>query len=422
MINHYTANKKVRNDDAYSPGGRIGLRPDRATLAVLPACPRGVPRRAGDRRRRRGVAAAAGPLRLLERHGQAVDPARLQGRPASSTAWASSRSSRSPGGSRPGETVTRPARPARRGLRARGASESRRPSRRASSLPSFEEVEDRQARRSPRRRGSSTTKPTRSTPRRWCSSRPPGRRRNPPALPLSAGGDGRDLRPAVHAPAAPDRTREPIPALRDDQGLGHDHARLLRRLHVLLDHGPPGPDHPDRARRSRSCSEVAQDGGRPGVQGRRSATSAGRPRTCTRCAARGPRSRRSASGCRASIPTICKLLGTDHGPLVELMQRGREDAGHPQGARRLAASAWTWPSCRPSTCDELAAHHVGGHLKVAPEHTDPNVLELMKKPDDRRLRGLRRGVQERRRKRRASRSSTSCRTSSPAIPAATWTR
>src|SRR5437764_2719162 len=33
MINHYTANKGVRNDDAYSPGGRIGLRPDRATLA-----------------------------------------------------------------------------------------------------------------------------------------------------------------------------------------------------------------------------------------------------------------------------------------------------------------------------------------------------------------------------------------------------
>src|SRR6059058_6106939 len=25
LINHYTANKKVRNDDAYSPGGRIGL-------------------------------------------------------------------------------------------------------------------------------------------------------------------------------------------------------------------------------------------------------------------------------------------------------------------------------------------------------------------------------------------------------------
>src|SRR6516225_7823693 len=37
LINHYTANKKVRNDDAYSPGGQIGLRPDRATL---PYCQR----------------------------------------------------------------------------------------------------------------------------------------------------------------------------------------------------------------------------------------------------------------------------------------------------------------------------------------------------------------------------------------------
>src|SRR5271168_2042613 len=37
MINHYTANRKVRNDDAYSPGGRIGLRPDRATI---PYCQR----------------------------------------------------------------------------------------------------------------------------------------------------------------------------------------------------------------------------------------------------------------------------------------------------------------------------------------------------------------------------------------------
>src|SRR5437660_2398610 len=37
LINDYAANKKVRNDDAYSPGGRIGLRPDRATL---PYCQR----------------------------------------------------------------------------------------------------------------------------------------------------------------------------------------------------------------------------------------------------------------------------------------------------------------------------------------------------------------------------------------------
>src|SRR6516162_9810894 len=38
LINHYTASKKVRNDDAYSPGGRIGLRPDRATLPYCQRC------------------------------------------------------------------------------------------------------------------------------------------------------------------------------------------------------------------------------------------------------------------------------------------------------------------------------------------------------------------------------------------------
>jgi radical SAM superfamily enzyme YgiQ (UPF0313 family) len=34
----------------------------------------------------------------------------------------------------------------------------------------------------------------------------------------------------------------------------------------------------------------------------------------------------------------------------------------------------------PEYMNELTAHHIGGHLKVAPEHTDSHVLELMKKP------------------------------------------
>src|SRR5437870_6669827 len=38
MINHYTANRKRRNDDAYSPGGKIGLRPDRPTPAYAQRC------------------------------------------------------------------------------------------------------------------------------------------------------------------------------------------------------------------------------------------------------------------------------------------------------------------------------------------------------------------------------------------------
>jgi radical SAM superfamily enzyme YgiQ (UPF0313 family) len=35
----------------------------------------------------------------------------------------------------------------------------------------------------------------------------------------------------------------------------------------------------------------------------------------------------------------------------------------------------------PEYMDELTRHHVGGHLKVAPEHTDRATLNMMKKPD-----------------------------------------
>jgi uncharacterized radical SAM protein YgiQ len=38
MINHYTADRKVRNDDAYTPGGQAGKRPDRATLVYTQRC------------------------------------------------------------------------------------------------------------------------------------------------------------------------------------------------------------------------------------------------------------------------------------------------------------------------------------------------------------------------------------------------
>jgi uncharacterized radical SAM protein YgiQ len=80
-------------------------------------------------------------------------------------------------------------------------------------------------------------------------------------------------------------------------------------------------------------------------------------------------------------PTICKLLGTDHGPLRELMERAR----HEPGIRKvLVASGIRMDLAQRDAkyMADLAAHHVGGHLKVAPEHTDPHVLELMKKPDN----------------------------------------
>jgi uncharacterized radical SAM protein YgiQ len=78
-------------------------------------------------------------------------------------------------------------------------------------------------------------------------------------------------------------------------------------------------------------------------------------------------------------PSICKLLGTDHGPLVQLMQDSRTVPGI---RKVLVASGVRMDLAQlsPEYMQELATHHVGGHLKVAPEHTDPHVLEMQKKP------------------------------------------
>jgi uncharacterized radical SAM protein YgiQ len=78
-------------------------------------------------------------------------------------------------------------------------------------------------------------------------------------------------------------------------------------------------------------------------------------------------------------PKICVLLGTDHGPLLELMRQARQI---PKVRKVLVASGIRMDLAHrsPAYMDELAAHHVGGHLKVAPEHVNARVLEKMKKP------------------------------------------
>ena len=78
-------------------------------------------------------------------------------------------------------------------------------------------------------------------------------------------------------------------------------------------------------------------------------------------------------------PSICAHLQTDQAPLTQLMRKVRAAPGVKKvlvasGVRMdLAVLDQTY-------IDELAAHHVGGHLKVAPEHVDAATLALMKKP------------------------------------------
>jgi uncharacterized radical SAM protein YgiQ len=78
-------------------------------------------------------------------------------------------------------------------------------------------------------------------------------------------------------------------------------------------------------------------------------------------------------------PSICKLLGTSHDPVIGLMKTVREVPGI---KKVFVASGIRMDLAQlsPEYVSELATHHVGGRLKVAPEHTSPTVLEKMKKP------------------------------------------
>jgi uncharacterized radical SAM protein YgiQ len=92
-----------------------------------------------------------------------------------------------------------------------------------------------------------------------------------------------------------------------------------------------------------------------------------------------PEVRRKCRRLSCLHPRVCKLLATDHGPLIELMKAARHEPGVKQV---LVASGVRMDLALRSKAyiGHLARHHVGGHLKVAPEHTDAAVLQLMKKP------------------------------------------
>ena len=59
MVNHYTAARRRRSDDAYTPGGRHGARPRLSDHSLLGNPPRPLPRHPHNSRRHRGVDAPA---------------------------------------------------------------------------------------------------------------------------------------------------------------------------------------------------------------------------------------------------------------------------------------------------------------------------------------------------------------------------
>ena len=375
MINHYTANRKVRNDDAYSPNGEIGRRPDRATLAY---CQRsreafpGVPVVAG------GVEAS---LRRLAHYDYWSDTVRrsiiLDSKADLVVFGMGERTILDVAlGLAAGKTVKD-----LRGLRGiayrLGASEPPPAGSDTLELPAYEAV------------ATDTLAFCEMTRISHLETNPHNARRlvqrhgreavvvNPPALPLE-----QDEMDQVYGLPF---TRRPHASY----GSARIPAFEVVENSVQIMRGCFGgctfcsiTAHEGRIIQSRSqdsvITEIKLVAKQPGFKG--TVSDIGGP-TANMYQMRCSRPEVEAKCRRLSCvhPTVCKLLGTDHGPLKSLMREARSVEGV---KRVLVASGVRMDLARrdPEYLQELAEHHVGGHLKVAPEHTDPEVLNLMKKP------------------------------------------
>jgi uncharacterized radical SAM protein YgiQ len=372
MINHYTANRKVRNDDAYSPGGRIGLRPDRATLAYCQRAReayKGVPVIAG------GVEASLRRLAHYDYWSDKVRRSILLDSKADLVGFGMGENSIVEIAKRleSGQSVKN-LRDMRGVAYALGASEAVPDD--ALELPSYEAV--------------SSDKVSFSIATRMIhhETNPLNARRlvqrhgtqavvcNVPALPISQEAMDRIYGLPYTRKAHPSYS-EPIPAFN------------MIKNSVTIMRGCFGgctfcsiTAHQGRIIQSRSKDSVlneirqmSQDKDFKGI-----VSDIGGPTAnmyhmrCTRPEVEAVCRRQSCVH-----PKICKLLGVDHQPVIDLMRQARELPGV---KKVLVASGIRMDLARqsPEYIRELTEHHVGGHLKVAPEHVDPDVLYKMRKP------------------------------------------
>lgn len=374
MINLYTANRKVRNDDAYSPGGRIGLRPERATL---PYCHRareaykGVPIIAG------GVEASLRRLAHYDYWSDTVKRSILLDAKADLVMFGMGESAIVEIAQRldAGEMV-RDLRNMRGVAYALPASEQPPEGANVVALPSFEETKaDRFAFAEATRRIHLETNPYNArTLVQWhdrqaivC---------NPPRLPESQ--EAMDFYYDLpYTRKAHPSYKEPIPAFQ----VVKDSVTIMRGcfggcVYCSI------TTHQGRIIQSRSkqsiVNEVASLGADPEFKG--TVSDIGGP-TANMYEMRCIKPEVEAMCRRLSCvhPTMCKLLGTDHGPLIDVMRESRKQKGV---KKVLVASGVRMDLAQlsPDYMHELAAHHVGGHLKVAPEHTDDKTLHVMKRP------------------------------------------
>jgi uncharacterized radical SAM protein YgiQ len=372
MINHYTANRKVRNDDAYSPGGRIGLRPDRATLSYCQRAReafKGVPVIAG------GVEASLRRLAHYDYWSDKVRRSILLDSKADLVVFGMGENSIVEISRRlqAGESV-RDLRDMRGVAYALGASETAPED--ALVLPSFEQVSSDKA------QFAVATRLTHN------ETNPYNARRlvqyhgnqavvvNPPQLPIS--------QQAMDRIYSLPYTRKPHPSY--DQpipsyGMIKDSVTIMRGCFGGCTFCSITA-HQGRAIQSRSQKNILQEIETMAKDRdfKGTVSDIGGPTAnmyqmkCTRPEVEAKCRRQSCVH-----PKICKLLGVDHQPVIELMRAARSVPGV---KKVLVASGVRMDLARqsPEYIQELTRYHVGGHLKVAPEHVAPDVLFKMRKP------------------------------------------
>ena len=94
------------------------------------------------------------------------------------------------------------------------------------------------------------------------------------------------------------------------------------------------------------------------------------------------KSREIEANCRLPscvYPDVCSNLNTEHSSLIQLYKTARELPGI---KKVLIASGLRYDLAikSPEYVEELVTHHVGGYLKIAPEHTERGPLDKMMKP------------------------------------------
>jgi uncharacterized radical SAM protein YgiQ len=201
---------------------------------------------------------------------------------------------------------------------------------------------------------------------------------NPPPLPLST--------PELDRIYELPYTRRPHPSYGDAQIPAYD----MIRFSVTIMRGCFGgcsfcsiTEHEGRVIQNRSEGSVLREIGQvrdtvPGFTGVISDIG-GPTANMYRLACKSPQIEAACRLPSCVYPQICPNLKTDHGPLIELYRKARAVPGV---KKVLVASGvrYDLAATSPEYVRELASHHVGGYLKIAPEHTESGPLSKMLKP------------------------------------------